>query len=486
MKRKPSVLSLMSATLLGAVLVASSCKKEVEGPGTDDRALSATIIIPSNPTLSGVLGTGHNVRDSIRLTSTVSWRLNGLVYVDSADVLIVDAGTTIRGNLSTGTGIPGGGLVVCRGAKILAQGTATSPIVFTSAATTPQSGDWAGVILLGNASSNHTGRVQIEGVPSNPPASATFGGTVGTNDADNSGILRNVRIEYAGFELTPNNEINGLTFGGVGSGTVVDFVEVFKSRDDAFEWFGGTVNASHLIAVDPLDDMFDADNGYRGTVRFALGLADTTRADVSQSNGFEVDNNSGGTTATPLTNPQFRKVTIIGLPNQAKAISTNRPPSGTGRYGRAAQLRRNTNFDIDSSIFMGFNFGLSLDSTLGTTPAKYRAAHATWLTRTFTQAYFSGGTPTTIAAYITEGTGSTPATGAGFAIAAPGSFLNYAIADGNLAYRTPNPNTNLLLANPFNRSSAANFIPLAASPARQHGAFPAGSNWVSGTWARFQ
>jgi len=486
MKRKPSVLSLMSATLLGAVLVASSCKKEAQDPDVaGDRSTSATIIIPSNPTLSGVLGTGHNVKDTIRLTSSVSWRLSGLVYVDSADVLIVDAGTTIRGNLSTGVGIPAGGLVVCRGAKIQAIGTATSPIVFTSAATTPVSGDWSGVIVLGNASSNHPNRVQIEGVPSNPPANATYGGSVGTNDADNSGVLRYVRIDYAGFELTANNEINGLTLGGVGSGTEIDFVEVFKGRDDAFEFFGGTVNASHLIAVDALDDMFDTDNGYRGTIRFALGLGDTTRADVSQSNGIEADNNSAGDGASPISSPKFKYLTIIGQPTAADATITNGAPSGTGRYGRAAHFRRNTNFDVDSSIFLGFNFGVSVDSALGTTPTKYKAAHAAWLSNTFTHAYFTGTTPAGISPYIAESNGN-PVTGASFGLTTPGSIYNFAIADGNRAYNTSNPNANLSLAAPFSRTGAANFIPGALSPARQVGAFPNGSNWVSGTWSRFQ
>lgn len=485
MKRKPSVLILMSAALTAAVL-ATSCKKEaVQGPdGADDRAMSATIIIPSNPTLSGVLGTGHNVKDTIRLTSSGSWRLSGLVYVDSADVLMIDPGTTIRGNLSTGAGVPGGGLVVCRGAKILAQGTATQPIIFTSAAATPQSGDWAGVVILGNATSNHATPAQIEGVPSNPPANATYGGNgiapnPARNDADNSGILRHIRIEYAGFELTANNEINGLTFGGVGSQTVVDFVEVYKGRDDAFEWFGGTVNCSHLIAVDALDDMFDADNGYRGTIRFALGLSDTSRADISQSNGLEVDNNSTGSTAAPLTNPKFRKLTIVGLPNQAKAINVTMPPSNppTGRYGRAAHLRRNTDFSIDSAIFLGFNFGVSLDSALGTTPTKYRANHATWLRHTVSHAYFSGGSPVNISRYISESNG-TPSTGAGFAIALPGSVYNWAIADGNAAAATT---AAVGLPSPFNRSNSSNFVPVPGTPGAVTaggGAFP--TNWTTG------
>lgn len=489
MKRKPSVLGLMSATLLVAVLLASSCQKETassDANGVDDRYTSATIINPTNPTLSGVLGTGHNVKDSIRLKSPanggLAWRLNGLVYVDSADVLIIDAGTTIKGNLSTGAGIPGGGLVVCRGAKILAEGNCASPIVFTSAAATPASGDWSGVIILGNASSNHATRVQIEGVPSNPPASATFGGTVGTNDADNSGIFKYVRIDYAGFELTPNNEINGLTMGGVGSGTTIDFVEVFKGRDDAFEWFGGTVNASHLIAIDPLDDMFDTDNGFRGTIQYALGVGDTTRADVSQSNGIEADNNAAGDNSTPLSHPIFKNITLVGQATLADATITNGLPSGTGRYGRAAHFRRNTNFEISCAVVLGWNFGISLDSAAGTTPAKYRTNHATWVHNTVSHAYFAGGTPVNISRYIAESNGN-PVTGVGFGITTPGSFYNWAIADGNIASATTG---GVALVNPFNRSAIGNFAAVPGSSAATVACGGAGTGWICTPWARLQ
>jgi len=489
MKRKPSVLGLMSATLLVAVLLASSCKKETapSDVNVDDRYTSATIINPTNPTLSGVLGTGHNVKDTIRLKSPanggLAWRLSGLVYVDSADVLIVDAGTTIKGNLSTGTGIPGGGLVVCRGAKILADGTCASPIIFTSAAATPASGDWSGVIILGNASSNHAGRVQIEGVPSNPPANATFGGTVGTNDADNSGIFRYVRIEYAGFELTANNEINGLTMGGVGSGTTIDYVEVFKGRDDAFEWFGGTVNASHLVAVDALDDMFDTDNGYRGTIQYALGLADTTRADVSQSNGIEADNDAAGDGATPISHPIFKNITLIGQATAADATITNGLPSGTGRYGRAAHFRRNTDFEISCAVVLGWNFGISLDSAAGTTPAKYRTNHAAWVKNTVSHAYFAAGSPVNISRYVAESNGN-PATGATFATTTPGSFYNFAIADGNIASGSVGA---IGLVNPFSRSSINNFCADEDTPAADNACGGAQiCTWTCTSWIRLQ
>lgn len=450
--KKPLVLTLMSASMLAAAMFGTSCKKDNQ-PSEGDRFVSATQVVPTVHTLSGVLGTGHNVVDTILLTSAVTdWRLSGLVYVDSADVLIIQPGTTVKGlQGDTANKIPGGGVIVTRGAKIIADGTAAAPIVFTSAAATPASGDWSGIVLLGNAKSNTATRVQVEGIPSNPPADATFGGPVG-NDADNSGILRYVRIEYAGFVLSLNNEINGLTLAGVGSGTVIDYVEVFKSNDDSFEWFGGTVNASHLLSIDALDDMFDTDNGYTGTITYALGLADTTRADQSASNGFESDNNSTGTGATPLTNPTYNYVTIVGVRTQARASITNGAPSGTGTYGRAAHLRRNARFAINNSIFIGYNYGLSQDLSLGSTTGTF--------TNDYVQAFIN--------AYQTE-VGSTRT-----AIATPsGSF-------GSTG-STVNPAA-IGLVNPFNRGAIGNFIATGADDA---GAFAISSTWANG-WTRLQ
>lgn len=451
MSRKPLALTLVSAAVLGTVLV-SSCKKDGQTPA--DRALSATQIIPSNPVLAGVLGTNNATADTIHLTSNVEWHLSGLVYVDASDVLIIDAGTIIKGDLNA-SGVPGG-LIVTRGAKILAEGTASAPIVFTSSASTPVSGDWAGVVILGNASTNHAGRVRVEGIPDNAPADATFGGSVGTDDADNSGILKYVRIEYAGYELSTDNEINGLTLAGVGSNTVIDYVEVFKSKDDSFEWFGGTVNASHLLSVDGLDDMFDTDNGYRGTISFALGLADTTRADKSTSNGFESDNNSTGTSATPLTNPTYNNITLIGLPRAAKASITNGAPSGTGKYGRSAHLRRNARFSINNSIFLGYNYGLSQDLQLGSTSGSFSG--------NFVHGY--------IYPFLTEINGA--------------SYTAIATPAGNTAYTNANNPNGPLLTLPFNRSAPSNFVPSALSSAKAAGAFPTGNTtWANG-WTRLQ
>ncbi|WPQ65132.1 hypothetical protein SIO70_09775 [Chitinophaga sancti] len=466
MKRKPLIFAALATVAVISAALVSSCKKDASVAG--DRALSATQVVPTSSTLSGVLGTGHTVVDSIHLTSSVAWHLSGLVYVDSADVLIIDAGTTIRGDLSTSSSVPGGGLVITRGAKLLAQGTAASPIVFTSAATTPVSGDWSGVVILGNAPTNHSGRVQVEGIPTNPPANATFGGTSGTVSTDNSGTLRYVRIEYGGYELSTDNEINGLTLAGVGSGTTIDHIEIYKSKDDAIEFFGGTVNVSYLISVDALDDMFDFDNGYSGSITYALGLSDTSRADKSASNGIESDNNStGDSTATPVTKPVINYMTVIGVPATRSSI-TNGAPSGTGTYGRAAHLRRSSRFTIQNSVFMGFNKGISLDGALGNTPCAYARGLST-LYNVLVQGY--------VTPFGIEGT-------------SPCSSI-VTIGGDNTAYPAANGvNANIKLVNPFVRpttASAANFFPANGGDAASFGAGAftfGGVDWTSG-WSKY-
>ncbi len=159
MKRTPFILTVLSV----AVMI-SACQKEQAGAAAD-RAVVAHGIHPSSPVLSGVLGTGHTIRDTIHLTAGTNWQLSGLVYVDDLDVLVIDACCVIKGLKSTTPGVPGGGLVITRGGKIQAQGTSCNPIIFTSAEATPQSGDWSGIIILGNASANTPGRVSVEGIP---------------------------------------------------------------------------------------------------------------------------------------------------------------------------------------------------------------------------------------------------------------------------------------------------------------------------------
>lgn len=251
------------------------------------------------------------------ITANTTWSANkiyllkGFVFVSNGATLTIEPGTIIKGDKATKAT-----LTITRGSKINATGTVDKPIVFTSAlpAGARTRGDWGGVILLGKAPVNQGNDVMIEGGLEGPKDKDAknyiyYGGT---DAADNSGVLKYVRIEYAGIEYSADNEINGLTLGGVGNGTTLDYIQVYRSGDDAFEWFGGTVNAKHLLAVATWDDDFDTDFGYAGNVQFALAQRASTMADQSGSNGFESDNNSTGTDQTPKTSAVFSNVTILG------------------------------------------------------------------------------------------------------------------------------------------------------------------------------
>lgn len=291
------------------------------------------------------------------LLSTNTYLLRGFVKVAEGAVLTIQPGTIIYGEKSTN-----GTLIVQRGSQIDARGTAERPIVFTSAfaqrARNP--GDWGGIIVLGRASLNTpTGTSGIEGIP--PSENLIYGGGTTPNDADNSGFFQYVRIEFAGIALAPNNEINGLTMGAVGSGTTLDHVMVSYSGDDSFEWFGGTVNAKYLIAYRGLDDDFDTDFGYQGRVQFAVAYRDPARADAvgsgsgGDSNGFESDNDGTGSLANPRTFATFSNVTLIGP--RATAATQISP-----FFFRGARLRRATAQSVLNSVIAGWPVGVNIES----------------------------------------------------------------------------------------------------------------------------
>ena len=293
-----------------------------------------------------------DISANITWTKNNTYLLSGFVYVTDGVTLTIEAGTTIKGDKATK-----GALIVTRGGKLIADGTAVEPIVFTSNEATPSYGDWGGLIILGKAHTNQVfsgtpGLGLIEG--GIDPVKGLYGGgdqAGGAVNDDNSGILRYVRVEYPGIAFQPNNEINGITFGGVGNKTIIDNVQVSYSGDDSFEWFGGTVNAKHLIAYRGLDDDFDTDNGYSGNIQFALSVRDPQVADVSGSNGWEADNNSVGDGTTPKSKATFSNVTVVG-------------PSGTpnANFKRAAHLRRNTEQAIFNSVAVGsYPIGLFID-----------------------------------------------------------------------------------------------------------------------------
>jgi hypothetical protein len=318
--------------------------------------------------------TGQTITVSGRITKDSTFKkentyiLKGIVYIANNATLTIEPGTLIKGSFS-GTDVAA--LVITRGAKINANGTANAPIVFTSAAQNPLSGDWGGIVLCGKASGNTSfngvnGLYQVEGGLDNG-----FGdGLAGYGDAvaptainnDNSGTLSYVRIEYAGYAFQPDKEVNSLTLACVGSGTTIENVQVSYAKDDAFEWFGGTVNAKYLIAFKTQDDDFDTDNGYSGKVQFGLILRDSVVADISTSEAFESDNNAAGTNAQPKTTAIFSNITAIG----PRATLAN---FGNTLYRAGAQIRRNSGISIFNSIIMGWPQAILIDATTGASTA---------------------------------------------------------------------------------------------------------------------
>lgn len=294
-----------------------------------------------------------------------TYTLKGWVYVGNGAELTIEPGTIVKGDKATKAA-----LIVERGGKLIAQGSAQSPIVFTSAqaAGSRRPGDWGGVILCGKARNNKT-EMQIEGGPRTKHG--------GDDDADNSGVLSYVRIEFAGYPFKADQEINGLTLGSVGSATKIDHVQVSYSNDDSFEWFGGSVNCKYLIAYKGWDDDFDTDNGFSGKVQFGLAVRDPKIADQSQSNGFESDNCADGSPLSPFTTATFSNITFIGPKTAADFVNDksyitagNYFPnngSGLGRFQAAMQIRRSSRLNCVNSVVTDWPIGLIIDGEKGNT-----------------------------------------------------------------------------------------------------------------------
>jgi len=230
----------------------------------------------------------------------------------------------------------------------MAEGTADEPIIFTSQAApgSQRAGDWGGIVILGKGPPNVPGgKGNIEGILKTVTGTQ-YGGGLTPDPDDNSGALRYIRIEYAGVVLLPDNEVNGLTFGAVGRGTKVDHIMVRHALDDCFEFFGGTVNAHHLICQYNQDDGFDFDNGYQGKLQFLVLQQDPNHP--GEDNGFESDNDATGSANTPFTNPTVYNVTLCGK---------NTNPDGA-QFGML--IRRNSKGTYGNMVIGGFEANLDV------------------------------------------------------------------------------------------------------------------------------
>jgi hypothetical protein len=259
--------------------------------------------------------------------------------------LTIEPGTTIVGKSDIPQGVRGAYLVVSRGSRLVADATgsdraptAAEAIVFTSdkAPGSRAAGDWGGIIINGQAPTNAGSEAQGEG------DSGFYGGA---DDNDDSGILRGVRIEYAGDDVTPTDQLNGLALQGVGAGTTISYLQIHYNVDDGIEPFGGTVSVDHLVVTGIGDDSVDGTDGYRGFMQFVLGQQNGVNAD----NGFELSNNGDDENAAPHSTAVIANATMIGAGSGVVTGGIAGAESDNG-----IQFREGTNYRVYNSIFQGF------------------------------------------------------------------------------------------------------------------------------------
>ncbi|WP_256004187.1 MULTISPECIES: hypothetical protein [Pedobacter] len=321
------------AALAGAS-VFTSCKKDKVENGGD-----LTGVLPNGSVITG------NITENVTLGKGNTYTLKGGVHVKSNKTLTIQEGVVVKSDATEPTTAY---LLIEPGAKIMAEGTASSPIIFTSGAAAPKEQDWGGIIICGNAPVNgEGGRIASE-----MGAGVTYGGQ---NADDNSGVLKYVRVEFTGKKQTADKEHNGFTFEGVGRGTVVEHLAVYRGGDDAFEWFGGTVNVKYLFAYGAQDDTFDWTFGWSGNAQFLVGV----QADGVADRGMEADNSNKNNAANPYSNPTISNVTLVG----STTAKTGDDPTSATETGKTLglKLREGTKGKLHNFVVYNFNNGIDVE-----------------------------------------------------------------------------------------------------------------------------
>jgi len=423
------------------------------------------------------------INTPLALDSNIMYEINGKVFVTGGATLTIPAGTRIEGYYNSDP-LLASALIVTKTGRIVARGTQSNPVVFTSSLknlpgnrTNRVPGDWGGIVILGDAPTNKPTTQVIEGINSSTVPQGidvTYGGS---NPNHNGGSFIYVRVEYAGAAIAANNELNSLTFGGVGSQTSLRFVMLSNGADDAFEFFGGTVNGKYLVANSQNDDAFDFDFGYRGSIQFGISVRNPALA-YADANGIECDNDGTGTAATPITRPELSNLTIVGRDNLAGTF-------------RGARFRRNTDLRMRNSIIMAYpTAGATFEATYltGTTQASafYRdnATHGTTTA-------FVYGAPTTgpVGLNNLSATGSTPTNWLNNYNAAIASYKSSALvynATGPCAPANKAPNFTGMSSQMLNVPYIGALGP--GSPIRVGSTITVPNNWVAGSagvWTNF-
>lgn len=296
--RKNNILSLVTLGLVMVAMSCSSCKEDPIEPNTQTYTITdVTIGGESYKKLEGI------VNDDLTLDLTDNWLLSGGVFVDENSRLTINQGGTVYADTEVTTF-----LSVKQGGYVFIQGENTNPIVFTPLKDNPTYGDWGGIIINGYATINTGLTAEGEG------GTGIYGGD---DDHDNSGILRYVRVEYAGKVLGTDNELNGFSFNGVGDETTVEYIQAYKGSDDGIEFFGGTLNVRYAVSTHNQDDSFDWTHGWRGKGQYWLVQQGPDGGD----RGIEADNNGDDNLLEPYSNPTLANLTLIGV-NDGDSLNT--------------------------------------------------------------------------------------------------------------------------------------------------------------------
>lgn len=418
----------------------------------------------------GTVVNAANVNVTAPITTNTTWTSDN-TYILFGEITVKNATLTIQpGTVIKADATSLSRLVVTRSGKLVANGTATNPIVFTSNATTPDRGDWGGISILGNAPLN------VTDANGNPITKILECGTApdyefgGANADDSSGVLTYVRIEYAGYICGTNTELNSLSLGGVGRKTVINHISILYSLDDAIEIWGGNVNIDHFATFSTRDDDFDTDNGWSGKAQFGLIVRDPLIVDEADlSNGFESDNDSEGSYKTPATSGVLSNITVVG---PAETVG-----STTGiQNGYGARLRRNTAQSIFNSVFIGFNYGLYLEGA--GTQGKALGDTLEYKNNVIGGSVLSAWKGTFDSIYLANPTTSNTVFGGNanddVKLTAPYSYLS------SYANFVPQATSPLLGAADFTYSKLSNGF----QTVTYQGAFAAGDNWLQG-WAGY-
>ena len=307
-----SQIKFLTAAVIASMAFSTACNNNTDN-NPDDTTLKGEI--PTGTTLTG------NITANATLTSGSSYKLSGGLHVKAGNTLTIEPGVTI---VAVDDDAPDY-ILIEQGAKIDAQGTASNPIVMTSEL--KKSGAWGGIHICGRAHTNAG-----EGVLSEI-GNAPYGGS---DDSDNSGTLRYIRLEYTGFALDEEHEANGISFYGVGNGTTVEYVQAYKGSDDGFEFFGGSVNVKHMVVTDCTDDSFDWTEGWNGRGQFLVAYqSGEEECDCL----MECDNNGNNFDATPVAHPILSNLTLVG--------------DNSANNTRGIRLRAGTQAEIYNSIITG-------------------------------------------------------------------------------------------------------------------------------------